>query len=415
MGVVKRSKKLDGVHYDIRGEILQVAEEIERRGEDVIHLNTGNPGIFGFSSPEGMRKNIIEKIEKAQAYVGSQGLQSARRVILEDFTAKGFKIRSEEDIYIGNGVSELISITTTALLDSGDELLIPAPDYPLWTAAVTLAGGTPVHYRCDEASGWLPDISMMEKLITPRTVGIVIINPNNPTGAVYPKEVVEGIIEIARRKGLVLLCDEIYDRIIYDGHSHWSPGVLAEDLPVITFNGLSKAFLASGFRAGWMGISGPEEKTREFCNGLKVLSSMRLCSNVFAQLAIEAGLSEGIAQIQSLVGEGGRLKIQRDQIYRGITEIPGVSCTQPLGTLYCFPKLNTRMFSIADDERFVVDLLRAKRIMVIHGRGFNWPEPDHFRMVFLPPPEQLGYVVDGISDFLKTYTQAPTSVAGGDR
>lgn len=405
MAMIKKSQKLSNVCYDIRGPVMVAAEKLEREGHQIIKLNTGNPAPFGFQSPAGMKENIITNIDRAQGYVDSKGIASARQVVLEDFQAKGFQGLDLDDIYLGNGVSELISMVTTALLDRGDEVLIPSPDYPLWTAAVTLAGGTAVHYRCDEQAGWLPDLKTLEKQITPRTVGLVIINPNNPTGAVYPREIIEGFIDLARRHELILFSDEIYDRIIYTEDPHWSPAVLADDLVTVTFNGLSKVFLSAGFRAGWMAVSGPKKGTEDFREGLNILSNMRLCGNVFSQLAVEAGLSQGLDNIRQLLQPGGRLREQRDIIYQGITQIPGVSCVEPKGALYLFPKLDRKRFNISNDEKFVLDFLNSEKILLVHGRGFNWPEPDHFRIVFLPPAEQLHRVVSSMASFLANYRQ----------
>jgi len=401
----KKSRKLNNVCYDIRGPVMEAAKLLEKEGHRIVKLNTGNPAHFGFSPPENMKANIINNMPRTEAYVDSQGITPARQVVLDDFLSKGFTNIALDDIWLGNGVSELISMVITALVDTQDEILIPSPDYPLWTATVTLAGGKPVHYRCDEAADWQPDMKDVRSKITPRTKGIVIINPNNPTGAVYSREIIEEFIELARENNLVLLSDEIYDRILYEGDTHWSPGVLADDVFTITFNGLSKVFLASGYRAGWMVLSGPRERTRDFREGLSILANMRLCGNTFSQLAIEAGFSSGIQGIRQLVAPGGRLFEQRDAIYQGINRIPGVSCVRPRGALYLFPKLDIKKFSIRNDEKFVLDYLMEKKVLLVHGRGFNWPEPDHFRIVFLPPMEELLGVVESLSDFLAGYSQ----------
>ena len=402
---ISKSNKLDNVCYDIRGPVMVAAAELERRGHSIVRLNTGNPAHFGFSPPENMKENIIKNMQRTEAYVDSQGIPSARQVVLEDFQSKGFSGVTIDDVFLGNGVSELISMAVTALINTGDEVLIPAPDYPLWTARVTLAGGRPVHYICDEKSDWQPDLKAVEAQISDKTKAIVIINPNNPTGTVYSKEIIEGFIRLARQYNLVLLSDEIYDRILYDGDTHWSPAVLADDVFVITFNGLSKVFLAAGYRAGWMILSGAREATKDYREGLGILSNMRLCGNTFAQLAIEAGFSEGIRAIEAQTSPGGRLYEQRNAIYNGISTIPGISCVKPRGALYLFPKLDKEKFNISDDERFVLDFLKEKKVLLVHGRGFNWPSPDHFRIVFLPPMEELQGVVDAMADFLSCYSQ----------
>ena len=405
MGKTKKSAKLNEVRYDIRGAVMEAAERLEKEGQSIIRLNTGNPGIFGFNAPLDMKQHVIENIDRAQGYVASKGLPSARQKILEDFRGKGFNGLDLEDIYMTNGVSESISMVTMALLDGGDEVLVPAPDYPLWTASVILGGGRPVHYRCDEEAGWLPDLKALEGQITDRTVALVIISPNNPTGAVYPREIIEGLVDIARRHGLLIFSDEIYDRILYDGDRHWSPAVLADDVVTVTFNGLSKIFLAAGFRAGWMAISGPKEETKQFREGLTVLSNMRLCGNVFSQLAVEAGLSSGIENIEKLISPGGRLREQRDIIFNGVNQIPGLSCQRPRGALYLFPRIDVKKFALKDDKKFVLDFLNKEKILLVHGRGFNWPEADHFRIVFLPPPDQLRQVVSSMASFLADYSQ----------
>ncbi|MBI9103372.1 MAG: pyridoxal phosphate-dependent aminotransferase [Spirochaetales bacterium] len=401
----KKSYKLDNVCYDIRGPVMEAAERLEKEGHSIIKLNTGNPAHFGFSPPENMKQNIINNMERTEAYVASQGIASAREVILEDFLAKGFSGIDIDDIYLGNGVSELISMAVTALVNGGDEVLIPSPDYPLWTATVTLAGGKAVHYKCDESSDWQPDLKDLESHISDRTRAIVIINPNNPTGAVYSKSVIEGFIALARKYDLILLSDEIYDRILYDGDTHYSPAVLADDVFTITFNGLSKVYLAAGYRSGWMVLTGSRARTRDYREGLGILANMRLCGNTFAQLAIEAGFSEGIAAIGRLIEPAGRLHTQRNAIYDGISKIPGISCVKPKGALYLFPKLDGGQFNISDDEKFVLDFLMEKKILLVHGRGFNWNAPDHFRIVFLPPMEELLHVVEAMGDFLEGYRQ----------
>ncbi|MDR1894149.1 MAG: pyridoxal phosphate-dependent aminotransferase [Spirochaetales bacterium] len=405
MKEIKKSQKLNHVCYDIRGPVMEAAARLESQGHRIVPLNTGNPGRFGFSPPENMRLNIIQNLSRAEPYVDSQGMPSARQVILEDCRRKGFPSIDLEDIWVGNGVSEMISLVITALVDNGDEILIPSPDYPLWTATVTLAGGRPVPYRCDEAAGWQPDLQDIRTKIGPRTKGLVIINPNNPTGAVYERPVIEGLIQIAREHSLILLSDEIYDRILYDGDSHCSPACLTGEIPVITFNGLSKVFLAAGYRAGWFILSGPKGGFKDFREGLSILANMRLCGNTFSQLAVEAGFEPGIAAIKALVSPGGRLYEQREAIYRGITSIPGLSCAKPRGALYLFPRIDVNKFSITNDETFVLDFLREKKVLLVHGRGFNWPEPDHFRIVFLPPVEELLAVVEELRDFLTGYNQ----------
>ena len=405
MREIRKSRKLDNVCYDIRGPVMVAATRLENEGHRVVKLNTGNPAHFGFSPPINMRENIIHNMSRTEAYINSQGLPSAREVIMEDFKSKGFEKARIEDIYIGNGVSEMISMAITALINQGDEVLIPSPDYPLWTATVTLAGGNPVHYICDEQSGWFPDLKDLESRITEKTKALVIINPNNPTGAVYPESIIQGLVEIARKYELIILSDEIYDRILYDDSVHYSPAVMAKDLVTVTFNGLSKVFLAAGYRAGWMLLSGPENLVKDYREGLNILANMRLCGNTFAQLAVEAGFSDGIQAIKKQISPGGRLFEQRNAIYDGLSRIPGISCVKPSGALYLFPRLDTQKFGITDDERFVLDFLNDKKVLLVHGRGFNWADPDHFRIVFLPSVQDLEMVVGAMTDFLENYRQ----------
>jgi alanine-synthesizing transaminase len=400
----QKSTKLDNVLYDIRGAALVQAMKMEAEGYRILKLNTGNPAPFGFNAPEEVIRDMIVNMNGAQGYSDSKGIFAARKAIMQYSQEKGVKGVGIDDIWVGNGVSELISLSLQALLNSGDELLIPAPDYPLWTAATTLAGGTAVHYRCDEQSDWAPDLKDMEAKITDRTVGIVVINPNNPTGAIYPKPVLEAIVDIARRHGLIVFSDEIYDKIVYDGDPHYSMASLAEDVLFVTFNGLSKAYRAAGFRSGWMYLSGATKQIGTYREGLDMLSNMRMCANVPAQFAIQTSLG-GYQSIYDLTKPGGRLYEQRTFCWERVNKIPGISCVKPRAALYCFPKIDTKKFHIHDDQKFIYDFLVAKRVLLVQGRGFNWPEPDHFRIVFLPNVEDLKSALDGLESFLEEYRQ----------
>ncbi|MFG1489157.1 pyridoxal phosphate-dependent aminotransferase, partial [Oceanospirillum sp. HFRX-1_2] len=388
MQTIKKSTKLNNVCYDIRGPVLEEAKRMEEEGHRILKLNIGNPAPFGFEAPEEILQDVLYNLPNAQGYCESKGLYSARKAVMQECQRKKIDNVSIEDIYLGNGVSELIAMATQGLLNDDDELLIPAPDYPLWTAATRLAGGKAVHYICDEQSDWYPDINDIRSKITERTKGIVIINPNNPTGALYPESLLQEIIEVAREHNLVVLADEIYDKILYDGEVHTSIASLADDVLFLTFNGLSKSYRVAGFRSGWMIISGNKHKASDFIEGLNMLSSMRLCANVPAQHAVQTALG-GYQSINDLILPGGRLKEQRDLAWEMLDNIPGISCVKPKGALYLFPKLDVKRFNIHDDEKFAYDLLKQEKMLVVQGTAFNWPEPDHFRIVSLPYVDQL--------------------------
>ena len=392
MRTLNQSSKLAHVCYEIRGPVLDEAKRL------------ANPAPFGFEAPEEILVDVIASLPTAQGYSDSKGILSARRAVAQYFQTKGVDGVGIDDIYLGNGVSELIVMAMQGLLDDGDEVLIPAPDYPLWTAAASLAGGRPVHYLCDEGAGWVPDLADIEAKVTDRTKAMVVINPNNPTGAVYPRAVLEGLVEIARRHQLVLLADEIYDKILYDDAEHTALAALAPDVLCLTFNGLSKAYRVAGFRSGWMALSGPKHHASSFIEGLNVLANMRLCANVPAQHAIATALG-GRQSITDLVLPGGRLREQRDLAWSMLNAIPGVSCTKPEGALYLFPRLDPETFGIVDDQRFALDLLREQHILVVHGTGFNWPRPDHFRIVTLPRVEVLTEAIGRLGEFLAGYRQ----------
>jgi alanine-synthesizing transaminase len=402
---VSQSTKLANVCYDIRGPVLQEAKRMEAEGHHIIKLNIGNPAPFGFDAPEEILQDVILNLPTAHGYGDSKGLLSARRAVVQYYQDRNLHGVDIEDVWLGNGVSELIVMSLQALLNNGDEVLVPMPDYPLWTASVSLCGGRAVHYRCDESAGWQPDIDDLAAKITPRTKAVVIINPNNPTGAVYPQQTVEQILELARRHNLVVLSDEIYDKILYDGVSHVSTASLAPDLICLTFNGLSKAYRVAGFRTGWMVLSGPKQHATNYIEGLDVLANMRLCPNVPTQYAVQTALG-GYQSINDLVLPGGRLVDQRDAAWKLLNDIPGVSCVKPQGALYVFPRLDPEAYPIVDDERFVLDLLRAQKLLVVQGTGFNWPRPDHFRVVTLARVADLEDAIGRIATFLSTYTQA---------
>ena len=402
MRPISQAKKLRHVRYDVRGPILVEAERLEAEGHKILKLNIGNTAPFGFEAPAEIMAGMIHHLPDSQGYSDSRGIYSARTAIAQYYQSHGLTKTSVDDIYIGNGVSELIQMVLQAFVDDGDEILVPAPDYPLWTGAVTLSGGTPVHYRCDESNGWNPDLEQIEALITKRTRAIVIINPNNPTGAVYSEEIVRGLVDIARRHDLVLMSDEIYEKIIFDDAVHHHTATFAgDDVLCLTYSGLSKAYRVCGYRAGWVMISGPKHLAHDFIEGLTLLANMRMCSNVPGQHAIQTALG-GYQSIQELVVPGGLFYEQQKLASKLLNEIPGVSCVEPRGALYCFPRLDPEVYPIADDEAFVIDLLRTKRLLVTHGTGFNWPEPDHFRLVTLPNVEVLTEAIGRIADYLET-------------
>ncbi len=403
-GTYIKSHKLDDVLYDIRGPVMAEAQRLEEEGFKVLKLNIGNPAPFGFDAPDELFHDVIVNLRDAQGYSDSKGLFAARKAVMQDYQQKGILGVEIDDIYIGNGVSELIVMTMQGLLNSGDEILVPAPDYPLWTAAVTLSGGKAVHYRCDEASDWIPDLDDIRGKISSRTKGIVVINPNNPTGSVYPLDVLEEIHKTAWEHGLIVFGDEIYEKITYEDATHVSLATICDDLFCITFNGLSKAYRAAGFRAGWMVISGRKMLGTDYREGLDILANMRLCSNVPAQFAIQAALG-GYQSVNELILPGGRLFEQRNLAHRLLNDIPGVSCTLPKGALYLFPRLDPERFNITDDARFVFDLLAEKKILVVQGTGFNCTDSNHFRIVFLPDTKTLKAAIDGIADFLSWYRQ----------
>lgn len=395
-----KSDKLANVCYDIRGPVLREADSLEEEGQRVLKLNIGNPAPFGFDAPDEIIQDVISMLPSSQGYCDSKGLFSARKAIMQECQKRGIADVTMGDIYLGNGASELINIATQALLNNGDEVLIPAPDYPLWTATVTLAGGRAVHYLCDEQSGWLPDLADIRRKLTERTRAIVVINPNNPTGAVYPRELLEQLVELARERDLVLFADEIYDKILYDGASHIPLGSLAPDLLCVTFNGLSKAYRLAGFRCGWMILSGAKERARDYIEGLNILASMRLCANVPAQHAVQTALG-GYQSIDDLVLPSGRLGAQRDLAWELLNEIPGVSCHKPQGAIYLFPRLDPKVYPVADDEQLVLELLREEKILLVQGTAFNWPQPDHLRVVFLPHREDLSDAILRFGAFLE--------------
>ncbi|MCG7533495.1 pyridoxal phosphate-dependent aminotransferase [Pseudoalteromonas sp. OOF1S-7] len=401
---ITKSSKLNGVCYDIRGPVLSQAKKMEDEGTKVLKLNIGNPAAFGFDMPEDMHRDIIRNLSDAQGYCDSKGLYSARVAVYQHYQQKCLPNISVDNIFIGNGVSELIQMVTQALLNDGDEVLIPAPDYPLWTASVKLSGGKPVHYLCDEAADWFPDLADIRAKITSKTRALVLINPNNPTGAVYSKALLEGLIDIAREHNLLLLSDEIYEKILYDGAQHWSIASLCDDLPVITFNGLAKTYRAAGLRMGWMVLSGKVSAMKDLIDGLNMLASMRLCANVPAQFAIQQALG-GVQSIDALIQPGGRLYEQREIAWQGLNDIQGVSCVKPMGALYAFAKIDTQHFNVKNDERMMLDLLREEKILLVHGRAFNWPQPDHFRLVFLPHMDELEPAMARMQRFFEHYRQ----------
>lgn len=394
--------KLDDVAYDIRGPVLEEAMRMRANGEQILRLNTGNPAEFGFTAPDEVIRDLIHNARKSEGYSDSRGIFSARKAIMQYCQLKKFPNVDIDDIYLGNGVSELIVMSMQGLLDNGDEVLVPMPDYPLWTAAVSLAGGHAVHYVCDESADWYPDLADMESKVTSRTKAIVLINPNNPTGALYPKEVLEGIVEIARKHELIIFSDEIYDRMVFDGAVHIPIATLAPDLFVVTMNGLSKSHRICGFRVGWMVLSGPKHHVKGYIEGLNMLSNMRLCSNVLAQQVVQTSLG-GVQSVDKLLTPGGRLYEQREFITRAIQDIPGLSAVKPKAGLYIFPKIDREMYRIDDDEQFVLDFLKQEKVLLVHGRGFNWKEPDHFRIVYLPRVDELAEIQEKMTRFLAQY------------
>ena len=402
MQPILKSAKLANVCYDIRGPVMARARQMEEDGHRIIKLNIGNPATFGFDAPEEIVQDVIHNLPLAAGYAESKGLFAARKAIMHYTQEKKIAGVRVEDIYIGNGVSEMIVMTMQALLDNGDEVLVPAPDYPLWTAAVSLGGGTPRHYICDEQSGWLPDLEDIRAKITPNTRAIVIINPNNPTGALYPLEILQGIVEIARQHQLIVYADEIYDKVLYDGVEHTSIASLADDVLFVTFNGLSKNYRACGYRAGWAIVSGEKKHAKDYIEGLDILASMRLCANVPAQFGIQTALG-GYQSINELVAPSGRLCRQRDVAWELLSAIPGVTCVKPQAAMYLFPRLDPKMYPIANDQQFIMDLLLQEKVLVVQGSGFNWAHPDHFRVVFLPSVDDLHEAIGRIARFLDQY------------
>ena len=402
MKPILKSAKLANVCYDIRGPIMDAAKQMEDDGHKIIKLNIGNLAVFGFDAPEEVQQDMIRNLPNSAGYSDSKGIFAARKAVMHETQKQGIKGVTLDDIYLGNGASELIVMATNALLDNGDELLLPSPDYPLWTAAASLSGGTPVHYTCDEANGWMPNLDDIRAKITPRTKGIVVINPNNPTGALYSDALLKGIVAIAREHGLVIFADEVYDKVLYDGARHTPLASLSTDVLTLTFNSLSKAYRSCGYRAGWMVVSGDKKPAKDYIEGLNMLSNMRLCSNVPGQWAIQTALG-GHQSIDELVGEGGRLRLQRDLAHQLITQIPGVSCVKPQAALYMFPRLDPEIYPIADDQQFFLELLQETKVMLVQGTGFNWPAPDHFRIVFLPHEADLREAIQRVASFLEKY------------
>ncbi|MDM7858856.1 pyridoxal phosphate-dependent aminotransferase [Thiopseudomonas acetoxidans] len=399
-----KSNKLANVCYDIRGPVMKHAKRLEDEGQRILKLNIGNPAPFGFEAPEEILQDVIRNLPTAQGYSDSKGLFSARKAVMQYYQKMQVEGVNIEDIYLGNGVSELIVMAMQAMLNNGDEVLIPAPDYPLWTAATTLSGGKPVHYLCDEQAGWFPDLDDIRSKITSNTKAILIINPNNPTGAVYSKELLQEIVELARQHNLIVLTDEIYDKILYDDAKHCCIASLANDILFLTFNGLSKSYRVAGFRSGWLVVSGAKHRAKGYIEGLDILANMRLCSNVPAQHAIQTALG-GYQSINDLVLPNGRLLEQRNRTWELLNDIPGVSCVKPMGALYAFPKIDPKVCPIHNDEKFVLDLLLQEKLLIVQGTAFNWPWPDHFRVVTLPRVDELELAIGRIGNFLKTYSQ----------
>ena len=404
MRCFEKSTKLDNVCYDVRGPVVEEANRMIEKNIDILKLNIGNPAPFGFNAPNEIIDAIRDNLMNSQGYSDSKGLINARRAILNYVNYKNIPNVTTDDIYIGNGVSELITIAMQGLLNNGDEILIPSPDYPLWTAAANLAGGNPVHYTCDEKSDWFPDIKDIESKITDKTKGIVIINPNNPTGALYSKDLLEKIVDIARRYDLIIFSDEIYDRLVFDEEKHISIASLAPDIMCVTFNGLSKSHMVAGFRSGWMSLSGDKSHARGYIEGLNMLSSMRLCANVPAQTIIETALKD-FTKPDPLLLPGGRIYEQRKFIYERLNNIPGITTTKPKAAFYVFPKIDIKKFNISNDEKFVLDFLRQEKVLLVHGGGFNWSQPDHFRVVYLPNVDELTVAANKLERFLQNYKQ----------
>ena len=410
MKPVLKSAKLANVCYDIRGPIMDRARQMEEEGQKIIKLNIGNLAVFGFDAPEEIQQDMVRNLSNASGYSDSKGIFAARKAVMHETQKQHIQGVTLDDIYLGNGASELIVMATNALLDDGDELLLPAPDYPLWTAAASLSGGQPVHYLCDEARGWAPDLDDMRAKITPRTKGIVVINPNNPTGALYSDATLRSIVDMARQHGLVIFADEVYDKVLYDGVRHTAIASLSTDVLTLTFNSLSKSYRSCGYRAGWMVVSGDKRHARDYIEGLNMLSNMRLCPNVPGQYAVQTALG-GYQSIDDLVGEGGRLRRQRDLAYELITAIPGVSCVKPVAALYMFARLDPQVYPIADDREFFLEVLNETRVMLVQGTGFNWASPDHFRIVFLPHEDDLREAIARIARFLANYRQTHAQTA----
>jgi alanine-synthesizing transaminase len=402
MKPITKSAKLANVLYDIRGPIMDAAKQMEEEGQKLIKLNIGNLAVFGFDAPEEVQQDMIRNLPASAGYSDSKGIFAARKAVMHETQKQGIKGVTLDDIYLGNGASELISMATNALLDDGDELLLPAPDYPLWTASTSLSGGTPVHYLCDESNGWMPSLDDIRARITPKTKAIAVINPNNPTGALYSDELLKGIVAIAREHGLVILADEVYDKVLYDGVKHTAIASLSTDVLTLTFNSLSKSYRSCGYRAGWLVVSGPKKQAQDYIEGLNMLANMKLCSNVPGQWAIQTALG-GYQSINDLTCEGGRLRRQRDMAYELITAIPGVTCVKPSAALYMFPRLDPKVYPIKDDRQFFLELLKETKVMLVQGTGFNWAEPDHFRIVFLPHEEDLREAIGRIAKFLENY------------
>jgi alanine-synthesizing transaminase len=399
---IQKSAKLANVLYDIRGPIMDAARRMEEEGHKIIKLNIGNLAPFGFDAPEEIQQDMIRNLGNSAGYSDSKGIFAARKAVMHYTQQQGIRGVTLDDVYLGNGASELIAMSTNALLNDGDELLLPAPDYPLWTAAATLSGGVPVHYLCDESNGWMPDPADIRRKITPRTKGIVVINPNNPTGALYSRELLTEIVAIARDHGLVILADEVYDKVLYEDVVHTALASLSEDVLTLTFNSLSKSYRSCGYRAGWMVVSGDKKPAADYIEGLNMLTNMRLCANVPGQYAIQTALG-GYQSIHELVGPGGRLRRQRDLAYELITAIPGVSCVKPQAALYMFPRLDPAVYPIKDDRQFFLEVLQETRVMLVQGTGFNWASPDHFRIVFLPHEDDLREAIGRIAKFLDNY------------
>ena len=399
---IHKSDKLSNVCYDIRGPIMDAARKLEEEGHKIIKLNIGNLAPFGFDAPEEIQQDMIRNLPNSAGYSDSKGIFAARKAVMHYTQQQGIKGVTLDDIYLGNGASELIVMAVNGLMNNGDEMLLPAPDYPLWTAAVSLSGGTPVHYLCDEANGWMPDLEDIRRKITPNTKGIVVINPNNPTGALYSDELLRGIVQIAREHGLVIFADEVYDKVLYEGVHHTALASLSEDVLTLTFNSLSKSYRSCGYRAGWLVVSGDRKAARDYIEGLNMLSNMRLCANVPGQWAIQTALG-GYQSINDLICEGGRLRRQRDLAYQLITAIPGVSCVKPQAALYMFPRLDPKVYPIDNDQQFFMELLQETRVMLVQGSGFNYPDNQHFRIVFLPHEDDLREAIGRIARFLEQY------------